>query len=307
MKIVSKKEGGANYSHVEFESLSDAYHFYKDVRSGAYNFKRSKNGDLAKEHTSDSYHHENGSDWTGFKNHQHFIDCLENGDMEKAQQVWNLATPEVIVRSIRRRGKWTDRGDFLDTQKLIRGELDKAWRTTHKRKADGGSRNVTLLVDLGANCSVTSEALGWRGVASLKIADTLTEAGYNVRLLGYSLGVNDCSGGTNHSLSTIPIKDFDEGLDVTKLAFIMCRAGFFRTVIFASRSAIADHIDLNVCSSLGRSRGLQDCDEGKVFHEWIYAEEGQMITMATVEGEKKAIAEMNRILAQFSPDAEEHL
>ena len=299
--IINKYQKGSElYTHIHFESLTKAMQFYKDIREGRFEYKRSSNRSKGQEYTSDSWHRKNGSDWTGYSEQKDFEHNMKYGDLEKAKVIWDLATPELIVQSIRRRVHYGEQGDELDIHRVYRGEFDKAWRYTKKQKALGGSRNITILVNLGANCNITSEDLGWRGIASLKIADTLTNAGYNVRLLGYSVGLDDCNNKTHNALTTVPIKDFDEGLDVTKLAAIMCRGAFFRTVIFAARTVGADKNDLDVSSGLGRSSGLDDSNQGKFFREKAYAEEGELISLPTVEGKEATLKAMKDILDKFS-------
>lgn len=300
MYITKYQERGEHLTHIHFESMTDSMEYFLGIREGRVKLTQSHNQEKASEYSSADYVGRERGDWTGFTNDTDFMNAMRYGDMEKAKALWEMESPELQVESIRRRVKWGEIGDAIDVQKMYRGEFDKAWRTTVKRKSQGGSRNITLLVNLGANCNVSSENLGWRGMASLKIADLLSEAGYNVRLLGYSMGEDDCQGLTNTSLSTVPIKDFDEGMDVPKLAAIMCRAAYFRTVVFCSRTSIADSLGTNVDYGLGRSAGLDsDSWKAKFFMDKVYGEEGQMVFIPTVEGKEDCLREMDKILAKY--------
>lgn len=303
MNITKFQERGQHLSHFAFDSMSDAYKYFNDVKEHRISFKHGRNQQEANEFTESQYHRRDGGDWTGYHSEEQFLECMKMGDMEKAKQLWGMDSPDLIVKNIRRKIKWGEIGDSIDIQKMYKGEFDKAWRTTKKRKADGGSKNITLLVNLGANCNITSENLGWRGMASLKVADCLSEAGYNVRLLGYSMGLDDCDGIKHTSLTTIPIKDFDEGMDVPKLASIMCRAGFFRTMIFCSRISIAENQGVSIDSGLGRSAGLDENHwQAKFFMDTVYGDEGQLLSIKTVNGRDDAIQQMNLLLDKFRAD-----
>lgn len=303
MNITKYQERGEHLSHFAFDSMTDAFDYFNKVKNHTISFTKGRNQSEANEFTESEYHRRSGGDWTGYHSEAQFMECMKMGDMDKARELWALDSPDLIVKNIRRKVKWGDIGDSLDIQKMYKGEFDKAWRTTKKRKAEGGSKNITLLVNLGANCGVSSECLGWRGMASLKVADCLSEAGYNVRLLGYSMGLDDCDNIEHTSLTTIPIKDFDEGMDVPKLASIMCRAGFFRTMIFCSRLSLAENQGVSIASGLGRSAGLDDGSwKAQFFMEKVYGEEGQMISIPTVDGKEEAIRQMNKLLDRFRED-----
>jgi hypothetical protein len=301
MNINKYEQGSRKYSHFTFDSMTDAMDYFQKLKSGDITFNRGRNQSKVNEFTESGYHGRDGGSWTGYGSETKFNDAMKNGDMEKAHELWRLESPELIVKNIRRRVVWGEIGDSVDVQKMYKGEFDKAWRSTKKQKANGGSKNITLLVNLGANCGVSSEKLGWRGMASLKIADCLSEAGYNVRLLGYSMSTDNCDGISHTSLTTIPIKDFDEGMDVPKLASIMCRAGFFRTAIFCSYVSCAENYGVSIASGLGRSRGLDEEGnaDAKFFLEKVYGDEGQMISIPTVEGKESALKEMNKILDKY--------
>lgn len=303
MNITKYEHRGKHFSHFQFDSMSDAFTYFNDVKEHRISFTKGRNQAEANEFTESGYHRRDGGNWTGYHSEAEFMEAMKMGDMVKARELWALESPDLIVKNIRRKVKWGEIGDSIDIQKMYKGEFDKAWRTTKKRKADGGSKNITLLVNLGANCNVSSEGLGWRGMASLKVADCLSEAGYNVRLLGYSLSNDNCDGISHSSLTTIPIKDFDEGMDVPKLASIMCRAGFFRTNIFLSYVHCAENQGVPVSCGLGRSSGLDDGDwKSQFFLDTVYGDEGQMISIPTVNGKEEAIRQMNKLLDRFRED-----
>lgn len=301
MYINKYTERNEHFTHLTFESLTDAMDFYNKVRTGEYKFNNSTNQTRAQEHVGDEVHRKNGSDWTGFTSKDHFEQVMRDGDLEKAKGIWDTPSPDVSVQSIRRKGRWGETGDTLDIQKWIMGDFEKCWRSTHRRKAMGGTKNITLTTDIAGNCNVTSNELGWRGFTTLKIADVLSEAGYNVRILGYSFAVDDCNGIDHNSLVTVPIKDFDEGLDITKLASLICRAGFFRTITFAANGACADANEVTLNGGMGRATPLTgDNWRSEYVRKIAFAEEGELYSTPVVKNEEESLKAVKEVLSKFS-------
>lgn len=181
-------------------------------------------------------------DWTGFESEAAFITMMKEGDRESATRIRKMSASEVILRSTRRRPRRSDIGEELDITAVYRGETEKAWRTTHREHAEGGTRYVTLVLNHGANGNVSASSLAYRGLAALKIADTLTDAGYFVRIVSGDITQRVTGSGGYNCIYLVTLKDFDEYLNVPKLASVICRAGFFRRVGFSACIAAADSI-----------------------------------------------------------------
>lgn len=198
-------------------------------------------------------------EWTGFESEREFLTTMAEGDRESAARIRKMSASEVILRSARRRPRRSDTGEELDITAIYRGETEKAWRTTRRERAEGGTRYVTLVLNHGANAAVNASSLAYRGLAALKIADTLTDAGYFVRIVSGDI----TKGATSDydCIYLVTLKDFDEYLNLPKLASVICRAGFFRRVGFAACIAAADSVEggLPVSIGLGRAESL---DEG---------------------------------------------
>jgi len=132
----------------------------------------------------------------------------------------SLATP--VDR--RRRNRRGPQGDSLDIHAVYRGQLDVAWTRPVRTNARGPQR-VDLVANMICSGAENAEVLAWRGAAAIAIADRLTAAGYQVRIIvGFG---GRCSGAP---LSCrITVKDHGGPLDVSTAAAVMV-PGFFRAL-----------------------------------------------------------------------------
>lgn len=300
MHIDKYEHRGEKFSHMSFDSLTDAMNFYTDCRDGKYIINHSYNKGKVQEYTSGERH---SLDWTGYRTNEEYLKVMREGDLEKAKEIWDIPSPEIVVESIRRRVRWGETGDSLSLERYLDNDFDRMWRSTYKRKAVGGTKNITLTADIAGNCGVTSTELGWRGMSTLKIADVLSGAGYNVRILCYDFAIGDCQGIDHNSFVTTPLKDFDEGLDVTKLASLICRSAYFRTVGFTAIVAMADNQDVDVCSGLGRSAHFQEGDwKSDFIKEKCFEGEGggQMYNIPVVKNKEGAMKAISDVLKHFN-------
>ena len=297
MHIRKFEKSGEHFSHTTYESVSDAMHYYNQLKTKEIRMSQSSNQSKIDEYTGGSRHE---MDWTGFTSEEQFQQVMRDGDLPKAKEIWAMPSPNIMVESIRRKSRMGECGDSLDVQRYLMSEFDKCWRSTYKRKAKGGTRNITLLADIAGNCGITSAELGWRGLSTLKIADVLCEAGYSVRVLCYDYAVGDCVGIQHNSLVTTVIKDFDEGMDVTKLASIICSAGYFRTVGFCSIVSMADNQGVQASGGLGSSKHLDGGDwKARFMRETCFEGEGDLYPIPIVKNQDQANKAMSDVLKHF--------
>lgn len=292
-KSVERAEGiSGQLSIVKYSSVSDAMdHYEKFDVDVPFKHNRGK----VSEYRGNSQH---SSDWTGFSDQRHFEKTMRHGDKIKAIEIEELEAPEVKVESRKRKRHKGPIGDTLDIHAVYRGELDRAWTYTKRDMHDGGMKNITLLVNIGDNCGISSQALGWRGAVALKVCDIMTEAGYNVRIIANEMSRRLTRSDSGHGYVSLTVKDFDEYLDVPKLAAIFCRAGFFRTVIFSTIVYMAEMQGKEVGYGLGQSIESQS-EDGKKLIAHVHPDEGHMVVFPSVNGKEDALQAMKEILKPY--------
>lgn len=133
-----------------------------------------------------------------------------------------------VPRSVRRVQRWQSQGDHVDMQRVWAGDLERAWRGMSRAERTG-PRRIRILVDSIASGYVDAEEMRWRGVAALKLADVLVEAGYSVQVESV---INTNVYGTNKRLKLRAIvKEYTAPLDLQTLAATTALPAFFRSII----------------------------------------------------------------------------
>jgi hypothetical protein len=146
--------------------------------------------------------------------------------------------------SVRRTQTWSDQGDALDIHRVNAGQLDVAWRRT-QRRSRRASQSVVVSFPLMIAAADHANKLFWCGAAALKLTDVLTQAGYNVALIGTHGTQFD--GHVGHD--SLVVKAAEAPLDVEALIVAMAFPGFTRTAGF---TAIASN-PFTVNSGLGNA------------------------------------------------------
>lgn len=180
-----------------------------------------------------------------------------------------------VPRSVRRVRQWADQGDALDIHRVWSGQLDAAWQRT-RRLQRPGSQQVTIAANVTAMAGVDGRELFWRGAAVLKLADLLTAAGYNVKIVAVRdtrLAYTDGYG----IVQRVTVKEPTAPLDLDALAATVCLAGFFRTVLFQCQCN--SNGGRKVTSERGFSRvykgdgeeivGVEQCRNAESARRWI--------------------------------------
>lgn len=274
-------------------SLKAAMENYKDLEAAPHRLRAERNAKAMRDLTGHS------ESWTGFESEREFLTMMAEGDRESAARIRKMSASEVILRSTRRRPRRSDTGEELDITAIYRGETEKAWRTTHREHAEGGTRYVTLVLNHGANADVNASSLAYRGLAALKIADTLTDAGYFVRIVSSDITRGATSG--YNSVYLVTLKDFDEYLNVPKLAAVICRAGFYRRVGFASCIAAADSIGEGLPVSYGL--GTAETMKGGIWTETyplIDDSAGNTVAIPEANDERTCARAIEQTLKRFA-------
>lgn len=195
---------------------------------------------------------DNHADWLGAPSLKELTNRLTNGWSDGVDRLMKLAVAELEMTSIRRRRVRGDQGDEIDMQAVWRGDLSRAWTRTRRQQRTGGTRNVTLICDVAGNCGMGADVMFWRGAAVLRVAEALTEAGYNVGIYAGAATKNIDAKGKCNACQLVEIKATDAPLDLSSLAALTCMPGYFRTSLFAGIVAAADHFGEEADYSLGR-------------------------------------------------------
>lgn len=171
-------------------------------------------------------------------------DTLAAGWREGAERLATMQRPEVgIGRTNRRRRVRGDHGDSLDPHAVMRGDLSRAWERT-KRTETKSPLFVTVWANLGLRSEVSAEAAFLRGAAIVALCDALTLAGHQVEVIGYRYSRSHTfhANKEKHHAYFVPIKRFDDRLDIELLATVACLAGFHRSAGFAAIAASPNQI-----------------------------------------------------------------
>jgi hypothetical protein len=171
--------------------------------------------------------------WFGAPSQHEFDARLSNGWSEGVDKLRELATKEIQPTSLRRKRIKGDQGDELDIHAIYRGNFSQAWSKTKRMQKLGGSRSVTLVCNLSCAWNVDANELFFRGASVLKLAEALTNSGYNVAIYGAD-GTDKCSIKENVSITQfVEIKAEDYALDVSSLASLIAMPGYKRTRLHA--------------------------------------------------------------------------
>lgn len=153
---------------------------------------------------------------------------------EVASQI-DLPTP----RAVRRTQRWMAQGDDVDMQQIWNGNLDRAWRGTQRDYRNGPQR-IRLLIDAIDSGGVEAKDMRWRGVAALKLADALTEAGYSVQIES-AIHAPDSSDEKKRFTARIIVKEYTQPVDLLTLAATSALPAFFRSLIHTWGAVVAKH------------------------------------------------------------------
>lgn len=176
------------------------------------------------------------------------------------KELSNVPQPRNVKRKLIR----ADQGDEFDIHAAYCGRLDRAW-TRRARREVYGSRNVRLVADVLDNASVDAATIFWRGAAVLRLADMLTEAGYNVEIWAGFAG-QGCAPGITQ-VDTVCVKAPTAPMDLNALAAALCMTGFARVWGFLSIMRAADEcghdVNCSYGSHLDMPEALREKDENQ--------------------------------------------
>ena len=199
--------------------------------------------------------------WLGAPDVKTLNERLRKGWADGVARLSEISTKELgSPMSVRRRRVKADQGDEVDMQAVWRGDLSRSWSKA-RRANRVGSRSVSIIINIGDNCGRDSSQLFWRGASALKVAEQLSQAGYNVALYGVAACQGIDTSGKQKVAQFVEIKSEDAPLDMDKLAALTAMSGFFRTSLFVGICYATSKADRNTDDGLGRNwhEGIEQC------------------------------------------------
>lgn len=155
---------------------------------------------------------------------------LRDGEPKAAEALRQLsATAKGLVPppiSAQRRGRWEEQGDEIDRDRVLSGDLDRAWRTS-RRDVALAPLPVTIVSPWGGNAHRSAEQLSWNVAAALAASDLLEDAGYATEIV--LVGISATAGG--YAAYRLLLKGLGQPVSLPSLA-AGAHPGVFRTFGF---------------------------------------------------------------------------
>jgi hypothetical protein len=222
----------------EFSSLQDALTLVgqgasaeNQCHTNAYLFKRPGRG-------KDRHAHSSAESWSlGIHRVAPMLELMTAGWREGRENLMKLSSDVGEVRGLLsaiRRPAWTEDGEDVNVDRLFNGDVDHAFRGTVKAMATG-TRFVRLVCPVMALGDKDAEQFMWRGAATLVLADKLEEAGYRVSIDAYAWSYDVFEEDAMRLCDLIPVKRYEDAMDLDALAAVLGHPGFFRVIGFALR------------------------------------------------------------------------
>jgi hypothetical protein len=199
-------------------------------------------------------------------------------------------------RTIRRVQRWMDRGDELDMQSVWNGNIERAWRGT-TRDYRSGPQRIRILIDAIESGGMDAKSMRWKGVAALKLADALTEAGYSVQI--ESVIHCPCSSKDSRKFKCrIIVKEYTAPADLLTLAATTALPAFFRSLIHQWGLKVANYhrswgVSFNVVTKLTPDMFKDEGDTAPAF-----------VLPRTIRDAEKASEAIQDILKQIEGEGE---
>ena len=179
--------------------------------------------------------------WKGVRSYTNAIDIVDGKEriplslLNEYNDIKSMISDEVMaVKNAKRRLHYGDQGDELLLERLYSGDTDTMWRNTvRERTLTSSTRHIIITCNIGGNCYVSSSELFYRVAYAISLAFKYEDAGYSVRLIGYStlnIVSNDHEYSNRESLIECVVGE--SPLAESEILCTLGFPGFFRTVFF---------------------------------------------------------------------------
>ena len=224
------------------------------------------------------------------------LEGWNEGVQKGLESLGDLPVPK--LPSFRRKKIRASSGNALDIHRVYSGDLSKAWESTKREQSLTKMTyrgHVNIIIDLCANCTVSAEAMFWRGAVGCLFAKSLIQSGRHVRVIAAATadrpldwGYGRESGYGEVTIATV-IKDWNYPLELNSLFASTALAGFFRYYYFKSICALPHSVD----SGLGRST------EFKVDHLNYYLDSTTCLIVENIWDKDQAISRSAQFVRQI--------
>lgn len=182
-------------------------------------------------------------DWYGVNSRETAERILQCGEWPEGVQrmrdaLRDLGSLPAPIDARRRRVR-ADAGAEVDITAYWRGRADIAWEKCARRSVRAAA-TVRLYVNSVIAAREHSDGLFWRGAAALYLADTLTDAGYNVEIWAVRHATNAWRGARGSLTFRTLVKSALAPLDINALAVTVALPAFTRHVYHLAHCAMPD-------------------------------------------------------------------
>jgi len=237
----------------ELFSGRDLYHFYPSVTALIEQ-------EIPSEQNREMWHRETygysgGESWYGVESAKAVDEALLRGWKDGTDRMRKSLDAVELPRipSIKRKRKWRDQGDDVCIHRVNSGRLTDAWRRTERETAlNTSGSHITIAVDAGCNCGVTSDDAMWRGAAAVAIADAAIMSGRSVRMITCFSAKDAVLGADkpfNNHYVAIEVKAYHQNVSVDVMMTMASLVGFFRVHGFKAFAAV----ESKICPEFGKS------------------------------------------------------
>lgn len=224
-----------NIKHAKHETVTMRFYGLADAMNIRPASASNPSGCMANtvKNMSDSKTGRDAEKWfgDGIRSKQQLVEVCASGwtaGLNKIYRAVGQVGGDIVPISLKRRIVRSDTGDNYDIHRAMSGGLDRSWDSHKRQKRVAGGAQITIAVSIGQNSGTHANAAFWRGAAAVRLADLMTEAGYQVQVIGYSSTFDAFETGTPHQLTLIEVKAASDPLDLTALATSVALAGFYR-------------------------------------------------------------------------------
>lgn len=167
--------------------------------------------------------------WYGASSVEEASDRLLKGYPEGAAKLANVAQdltdlPQAKIR--RRVLRWSDNGDDLNIDRAMRGDFDRAFRSS-RRQYLSGPQTIEIFSNLCADSCYSADEVFWQGAAAAVLTDVLENAGYRVALT--ATNASACGRGYGTAVRfDYPIKSESDPMSIDALAGVLCAPSTYR-------------------------------------------------------------------------------
>lgn len=171
-------------------------------------------------------------DFTGVTSYQQAINLAKNGWIEGAQKIANASkklVDQLSTKIERMEFNYNVEGIMFDVGLVCDG-IPECWIEPHYTKVESDSNHlVRIMVNRGALGNRATSEIECRGIAIAAFIECLELSGKNVELSICFPAMDDRG---NMTTLIVKIKDFDQRLDIDKVAFMLAHPASHRCLKF---------------------------------------------------------------------------